>query len=346
MKAGLWLFVLAAGLTAAAPSDASENRETAIDTLDAKDVHRLLQSWSLSAIADCLLSEEVDGDTLAHSTKEDFADSVANCPAARTHQWRKLWRKLERARMESEGRMVVELPPASAAFPAPATTQVLNAAQRARRSLVDEVLMNFGGVQINRNNSMVSFGTEQDVVLYRDGPGSLTVKGNLRQLTPAGDVSLSDIETLAEQVQALSEKLDRVVSNVTTLQIHDYVYNWFQDVRTDLAVFIVVWLSWESAQPSLLQLTANFCLWLPDWFCELQGWFTIPANHESSSFSTGTHGLDGIECDAAHRGMFFYDVTGNQDGVCVCACEDGNQDYAWFVFAFIVPLPVFSHEGG
>lgn len=278
MRAGSWVVgLVATGLAAAAPSEASENRVVNIDTLGTKDVHRLLQSWSLSAIAECLLSEEVDGDTLAHSTQDDFADSIVNCPAARTHQWKKLWRKLESARSDDddsggEGQILVEVPPAPhiSSSSSSALTQVLSSDldsdsdRRARRRLADGVLANFGGVHINRNSSMVSFGTNQDVVLYRDGPGSLTVKGNLRQLTSTGDVSLSDIETLAVQVQALSDKLDLVVSNVTTLQSHDYVYTWFEDVcwPNHNHPFEFVWrLGWGSCDCLItcVVVSVNYC---------------------------------------------------------------------------------------
>ena len=61
----------------------------------------------------------------------------------------------------------------------------------------------------------------------------------------------------------------------------------------------------------------------------LQGWFSLPAHHYSNGFSSDDHGLEPITCTSTTRGMMFYDVTGAEDGVCICACKSSDSDYAW-----------------
>ena len=57
----------------------------------------------------------------------------------------------------------------------------------------------------------------------------------------------------------------------------------------------------------------------------------MPAHHYSNGFDPDAHGLDSIVCSKDTRGMMFYDVSGGEDGVCVCACKSGDVTYAWFV---------------
>ena len=217
----------------AAPLFAHATAESAkpLDSLTIDEVHSLLSSWNLWAVADCLQVEQVDGDTLVFATEADFSQSVEECPKARPHHWKKLWRKLQALQAEDKP---VEVPPNTRAVGQelensdPGTTAKRPARRRLSSGL--DSLPNYSGINMHSNQSFVSFGSASDVVFFRSGPAEVTVNGTLKQWHPSGSVSFDDVARLREEVGLLSAQLESMKDNVTTLQSHDYVYTWFEDV--------------------------------------------------------------------------------------------------------------------
>lgn len=78
---------------------------------------------------------------------------------------------------------------------------------------------NYSGIKLARDDSVIAFGSESDVSIYRSGAGELSVSGSLK---------INNID-LAAQVANLQAQLNEVIANVTVLQSHDYVYQWFED---------------------------------------------------------------------------------------------------------------------
>ena len=187
--------------------------------LSVEDVHGLVSGWQLTALADCLKREEVDGDTLHHAEPDDFDSQDDVCPSVRRFHWRKFWRRLDGIRRE--GQTVFEVPidalvRSRAAVEPSSVTNVQQEQQRQRRHLAgaEAAAEARSGLHIKSDLATIAIGAAGDVQLVYAGRQKANFSGAMHFVNNSA-LYLPGVGDVAAALQSLAKCRCSVASTVS-----------------------------------------------------------------------------------------------------------------------------------